>query len=85
MSSKPAVTRPRSLKGKMAPPHVDIGFRWSPVNTGLLVAGLVLLVAGYLSLQQGSTTLAPVLLVAGYCVVIPASLLVRGPGVEAGE
>ncbi len=85
MSNKPTVTKPRSLKGKMASPQVDLGFRWTPVNSGLLAAGLVLLVAGYLTLKQGSTTLAPVLLVAGYCVVIPASLLVRVAGAEAGE
>src|SRR5262245_16180489 len=36
------------------------------------------LVMGYLALSRGSITLAPVLLVAGYCVLIPASLLIRG-------
>ena len=85
MSGKPTVTKPRSLRTKMAPPQVDLGFRWSPLNTGLLAAGLILLGAGYLSLSKGSTTLAPVLLVAGYCAVIPASLLVRGRGAEPGE
>lgn len=85
MSSKPTVTKPKSLKAKMAPPQVDLGFRWTPVNSGLLGTGLALLVAGYLALAKGSTTLAPVLLVAGYCVIIPASLLVRGRGAEPGE
>lgn len=85
MAAKPTVTKPRSLKARMAPPQVDLGFQWSPLNTGLLVFGLVLLVAGYLSLGKGSTTLAPVLLVAGYCAVIPASLLVRIKGAGPGE
>jgi hypothetical protein len=38
-----------------------------------------------MSLAKGSLTLAPVLLVAGYCVMIPASLLVRGTGSNEGE
>jgi hypothetical protein len=54
-------------------------------NTLLLALGLALLVWGYVTLAQGSTTLAPVLLVIGYCVLIPASLLVRGRGSEPGE
>ncbi len=85
MSSKPIVTRPRSLKAKMQPAQVDLGFRWGQLNSLFLVLGLVALVAGYISLSRGSITLAPVLLVTGYCVLIPASLLVRGGGSEAGE
>lgn len=85
MSNKPNVTRPRGLKAKMAPAQVDLGFRWSLVNSLLLALGLALLVWGYVTLAQGSTTLAPVLLVTGYCVLIPASLLVRGRGSEPGE
>jgi hypothetical protein len=66
-------------------PEVDLGFRWGPLNSVLLVAGVALLVAGYLSLSRGSITMAPVLLVTGYCVLIPASLLVRGRGSASGE
>jgi hypothetical protein len=54
-------------------------------NSVLLLAGVALLVAGYLSLSRGSITMAPVLLVTGYCVFIPASLLVRGGGSASGE
>jgi hypothetical protein len=42
--------------------------RWS--------AALVLL-AGYAALAAGSVTLAPLLLVAGYVVLVPLALLVR--------
>ena len=75
--SKPAVTRTRTLRAKMQPVEFDLGFRWGMSNSVLLLAGVAVLVAGYLSLSKGSTTLAPVLLVTGYCVLIPASLLVR--------
>ena len=85
MSQKPNVTRPKSLKAKMAAPEVDLGFRWSTMNSMLLGVGVAVLAAGYMSLAKGSLTLAPVLLVAGYCVLIPAALLVRGKGQNAGE
>jgi len=85
MSPKPIVVRPKSLKAKAAAPEVDLGFRWGMVNTVLLVLGALVLAGGYKSLAGGSLTLAPVLLVTGYCVLIPASLLVRGSGSNEGE
>lgn len=84
MSNKVNVTKPKSLRNRMQP-EVDLGFRWGPLNSILLLAGVALLVAGYLSLSRGSITMAPVLLVTGYCVLIPASLLVRGGGTASGE
>ena len=87
MSSKPAVTRPRTLKVEdAARASSNLGFRWGRINSALLAVG-----RGWSSrpatssLSKGSITLAPVLLVTGYCVLIPASLLVRGSGPEAGE
>lgn len=44
-------------------------------NYILLVAGLVTIVVGFISLNAGSITLAPVLLILGYCVLIPFALL----------
>jgi hypothetical protein len=85
MSQKPNVTRPKSLRAKMAGPEVDLGFRWGVLNSALLALGVAVLVVGYMSLVKGSLTLAPVLLVTGYCVMIPASLLVRGNGSNEGE
>ena len=85
MSQKPNVTRPKSLKAKMAAPEVDLGFRWGRWNSLLLVLGVLVLAGGYKSLTGGSLTLAPVLLVTGYCVLIPASLLVRGNVSNEGE
>jgi hypothetical protein len=85
VNSKANVTKPKSLRNRMQLPEVDLGFRWGPANSVLLLAGVALLVAGYLSLSRGSITMAPVLLVTGYCVFIPASLLVRGGGSASGE
>jgi uncharacterized membrane protein len=44
-------------------------------NVLMLVAGIVVVVIGYLLLGKGSITAAPVLLVLGYCVIIPLSII----------
>lgn len=85
MSHKPNVTRAKSLKKSPDGPTADLGFDWGTPNSILLALGVAVLVAGYLSLSRGSLTLAPVLLVTGYCVLIPAALLVRVAGPREGE
>jgi len=52
-------------------------------NYNLFGIGLLLLIIGYIALAKGpwnsfwSLTLAPILLVLGYCVVIPVAILYR--------
>jgi hypothetical protein len=36
------------------------------------------IIVGYIALGQGSITLAPILLVLGYCVLVPVSLIIKG-------
>ena len=43
-------------------------------NIVVLALGVVSLVAGYLLLNAGSTTPAAILLVLGYCVLVPVGL-----------
>lgn len=50
--------------------------RFTALNWTLLTAAAILVVAGYFSLAAGSTTLAPVLLVLGYCVLVPLGVFV---------
>jgi hypothetical protein len=38
--------------------------------------GILVIVIGYIFLATGSLTLAPILLVAGYCVIIPISIII---------
>ena len=52
-------------------------------STWLLWAAIAAVVAGYILLKAGELTLAPLLLVAGYCVLLPLFLwlsLRRGVG-----
>jgi hypothetical protein len=67
------------------PAETDLGFTWGLQNSLLLGIALVVLGVGYVALSRGSTTLAPVMLVLGYCVLVPASLLLRGRVEGSGE
>jgi len=72
-------------RGQRKLAETDLGFSWGVVNSLLLGLAVVVLVVGYLALARGSTTLAPVLLVLGYCAIIPTSLLYRGRNQGSGE
>jgi hypothetical protein len=65
--------------------EVDLGFSWGLANSVLLALGVGVLAVGYVTLSRGSITLSPVLLVFGYCVLIPGSLLFRGRKTGSGE
>jgi hypothetical protein len=45
------------------------------VNAALFVGAAIALGVGYLLLGRGSTTAAPILLVLGYCVLLPLGLI----------
>ena len=79
---KPTARKTRVARG---PVETDLGFRWGLSNSVMLGLGVAALVAGYIALASGSTTLAPILLVGGYCGLIPAALLWRVQGSDAGE
>jgi hypothetical protein len=82
MSGSRPISRARGLR---KPAEPDLGFNWGIANTLLLGLAVAVLVAGFVALSRGSITLAPVLLVLGYCVLIPASLLIRGRQQDSGE
>ena len=65
--------------------EANLGFNWGWVNSLMLGLAIAVLVAGFVALSRGSITLAPVLLVLGYCALIPASLLTRGRNQGSGE
>ena len=59
-------------------------------NLVIIAVGIVLIALGFVSLSAGSITLAPFLLVAGYCVVVPIGIMVGvkragKPSTDSGE
>jgi hypothetical protein len=64
---------------------------FSSENYIIFGAGIFLIILGYLALSKGpwdsfwSLTLAPILLVIGYCVAIPLAILYRKKKKESGQ
>jgi hypothetical protein len=71
----------KKYRGKSARPGSALPF--SSQNYLFFGIGLVLIVIGYIALSRGpwdsfwSLTLAPILLVLGYCVLVPVAILYR--------
>jgi hypothetical protein len=51
-------------------------------NVYMLMSGIAVILLGYFLLGRGSISAAPLLLVLGYCVIIPLSIIlwIRQPG-----
>jgi hypothetical protein len=60
---------------KAAAGREAIRIRWERKNIALFGSGLLAIVIGYILLSQGDITLAPLLLVAGYCALIPLAFI----------
>jgi phosphatidylglycerophosphate synthase len=54
-------------------------------NVLLMMAGIAVILIGYFLLGRGSISVAPLLLVIGYCVIVPLSIMLwlRRPGEKA--
>jgi hypothetical protein len=72
-------TKKRTAKTapKKAAPVTSTTFSFTKANYLTLAIGLVVIAVGYITLRRGSITLAPLLLVLGYCVIIPIGILLR--------
>jgi len=58
--------------------HDELKWPYGKKNYLFFALALVVIVIGFITLAQGSITLAPVLLVIGYCVLLPIALIVKG-------
>jgi len=71
--------RQRARKESFAKP----GLPFSAINYWLFAVGLGMIIVGYMALAQPpaegfmSLTVAPILLVLGYCVIIPTAILYK--------
>ncbi len=68
-------------------PEVSVNeeIRWPFGRKNYLMFGVALLVIiiGYVLLAQGSITMAPLLLVIGYCVLVPVAIMIKDNTVYA--
>ena len=67
-------TRPAK---KAASKTEEISWPFGMKNYIIFAAAIIMIVIGYITLGNGSMTLAPVLLVLGYCVLIPVAIMIK--------
>lgn len=54
---------------------IPLGFGFTKWNWVIFGLGLLSILLGYIFLIKGDITIAPILLVAGYCVIIPLAII----------
>lgn len=75
MTPSKAKTRAGRKPKADSPPHEAIRVRWERKNVAIFGVGLGSVALGYVLLSRGDITMAPILLVAGYCVLIPLAFI----------
>jgi uncharacterized membrane protein HdeD (DUF308 family) len=56
----------------------EVKWPYGKRNYIVLALALIVIILGFITLAQGSITLAPILLVVGYCVLLPIALIIKG-------
>ena len=79
MSTAKGARKVSTIRGRVAHPRDEV--RLTRKNGILFGVALLDIILGYVLLRTGSITLAPILLVTGYCVLIPWAIMAR----EGGE
>lgn len=72
MAKKKKKVKPHGVKKRHAE-SPKIKFSWR--NYLFLFLGVFSVILGYIFLSRGSITLSPILLVLGYCVLIPIGIM----------
>ena len=78
---QPKIKGKKTQIGKQKGPKREFSFPLEKENFMIIGLGILLLVIGYILMSENSvdgfmpTVVAPILLVAGYCVVIPYGIL----------
>ncbi len=72
----------QSIKPKKKPTRTTSGradnsLPFKKKNYVLFSVGIAVILLGYLFLSRNSITIAPLLLVAGYCVIIPLAIALK--------
>ncbi|MEA3266243.1 MAG: hypothetical protein U9P42_04795 [Candidatus Fermentibacteria bacterium] len=52
---------------------------FSNINYILFAAGLIIITAGWFLLRAGHISISPIMLILGYCVIIPVAIILK-PG-----
>jgi hypothetical protein len=69
--------RPRRGPSARAPERPEVEIPFGRKNYVLFGVAAAVILAGYYALSRGSITLAPILLLAGYLVLVPWGILAK--------
>ena len=58
-------------------PGEEAKWPYGKKNYIVFAAALIVIIIGFYTLSTGSITLAPILLVLGYCVLLPVALIIK--------
>lgn len=72
----------KTIKPRVGKKPVDTGLPFSKRNYLVFGLGLLFIVVGFIALGLGSITLAPILLVVGYLVIIPVAIMLKPHNVQ---
>lgn len=72
-------------KAKTAAKKSDDSLGFTSTNYILFAIGIFVVIVGFIVLKMGSITLAPILLVLGYCVIIPVAIMYRSRQEDTGK
>ena len=74
-NARPAPKKGAATRARTVQPRDEVEL--SRRNWMLFGIALLVIIVGYIFLANGSITIAPLLLVAGYCVLIPWAIMAR--------
>ena len=69
--------RARKLEGRKPAERSEVELPFGRKNYILFGLAAIVILAGYIALSRGSITLAPILLLTGYLVLIPWGILAK--------
>jgi len=72
-----AKVKKKAVKPARPAARTEDGLAFGQRNYILFGVGIFFILLGYLLLSKNSITLAPILLVAGYCVILPLAIAVK--------
>ena len=61
--------------------HAELKWPFGKKNYIVFAIAIVTIAIGFFTLSNGSETLAPILLVIGYLIIIPIALMIKDPDV----
>ena len=68
----------KKTQKKTAKDQGEVKWPFGPKNYLIFAIAMVVIIVGYITLGYGSITIAPILLVLGYCVLIPIAIIIKG-------